>query len=404
MLNRSRDLLKTWVQELRVFAAFLIIFYVVVLGASSLALALFKAHAAGSYDAIFAYTVELAKSNSVNLLLFSFLVVATAILFITVFFVNAEHKRFQASFSGRDDRGFAWASFVLTVIVSIFVGAATIGLFDNLSLFTYILENPGGLFAFITGSLSVFALFLTLRAVLEIRNSITSFSDFVVRVEKLLDETDPSDHVEFCFHTPATGCLALPSYLWRKVYDKLNTMKSKYSLVCLRDAEMTDWFNVFLLEIGGDPKRLSEMKARILEGIEASSALKFRAKGHEPIRIGNTNESEIIPGLTGTTWSGIPGTYMVVNKDHAILATPFFLPRYRQKAPLGVFNQRVEMIGFESRDKNIVDAVKIEIDRIRKHALSTDSAPETDENYEKPNMTTIEERIDACINQILTRT
>lgn len=344
-------------------------------------------------------------------LLLVLVTVSSAYVFHHVFVQKREQRRLNAIFTKLEDQNYAVASLLLTVLVGALTWLLSYSLIGH-GLLDFIFNNPGGVFAFITGGLSVFALFLTLRAVLEIRNSIQSFSSFIERLSSLIDETDPDDYITLCLHTPASGCLALPDHIWRRAFEKLQKTEAKLSLVCLSDAEMLQWYKTFLLEIGGNEQRLGEMKRRIIAGFHASNAIKHKASGQEPITPAQDDDLpsdqegkfsvETIPSLMGTSWSMIPGVYMIANRKHAIVATPFFLPRRNQKEPLGLFNDRVEMIGFETSDKNVVDAVKHEIARIRLHIASAGEIIEDENTYNKLDAQTLESELDSYIETLAT--
>ena len=229
------------------------------------------------------------------------------------------------------------------------------------------IDNPGGLFAIVTGLVSITALLLTLFTLIDIRSSISSFPNFIDRVEKLIDETPEDDYLDVCLHTPATGCLALPTDIWNRVSAKLEKKKKNFALVCLSDEEMLIWFRKFFLDIAGNEKREKEMKRRILEGMAVSQRIKATATTQDitPFKASRPDGTVPVHRLMGIAWNKHPGVYFVANRHRAIVVIPFYMPSRYQKASLGTFNDRVDMIGFETTDGNIVTAVHEELARIR---------------------------------------
>ena len=242
-----------------------------------------------------------------------------------------------------------------------------------------ILINPGGLFAIITGVFSLVALYFAVSGILDIRNTITSFAEYIARFEALYDSTAPDDVIYICVHTPATGCLALPDHIWRALTRRLNSGDKNFALICLSQDEMFEWFKSFLLEFEGNEVRIREMKRRIREGINASETIKRQALSNENCDDVKWHDGKEAPKLMGVTWDTLPGTYFVANRRRAIIASPFFLPRRGQKESIGTFSERVEIIGLETQDMGVVSSVHKEIFRIRSYIEQRGGVRETDQ-------------------------
>ena len=227
------------------------------------------------------------------------------------------------------------------------------------------LSNPGALFVFVTGWLSVGGVYLTLQQVSDLRNSIVSFEDFVVRVTALIDETGPDDMVKMLVLTPAMGCLTLDRSRWHKLTNKIQGTETNIQLTALNFDTMDKWFHQYLSSTIEKDK--DGMRERIADGLDAAKTIiGDLARKAKP---------QITPTITNSVpvqgnWEDIPKTYLVCNSTKAIVCAPLFLPT-PDSNPLTETNlvNRVQMIGFESQDFHIIESARLEID-LRREAIT----------------------------------
>ena len=310
--------------------------------------------------------IKSAGDLSIPIALATFLASLVSILFYHVFGEQYELRNIENVSSHHIRKRTFWIASGLALATTVLAIFFTSEL-EQTNIALLVFNNPGGLFAIITGVFSVVALYLTLAAVLEIRHSITSFADYIYKFERLINETAPDDFVNICVHTPATGCLALPHHIWQRIHARLGERNVNYALVCLGQDEMRNWFEKFLLDVQGNPSRVQEMKERMETGLEYSQDIKNDAMRAPNMRDINANAEHKIPKLIETSWDRLPSVYFIANRNRAIVAAPFFLPKRNQISSIGTFNERVEIIGFETGDVGVVSSVHKEIARIREH-------------------------------------
>jgi hypothetical protein len=241
--------------------------------------------------------------------------------------------------------------FILSVSMARYTGASS-----------WDLNNPGALFVFVTGWLSVGGVYLTLQQVSDLRNSIVSFEDFIVRVTALIDDTQPDDLVKMLVLTPAMGCLVLEPTRWEKLTNKIQGTDKHIQLTALELGTMRKWFLQYLSPDADDP----DMRERIEDGLEAASTIiGDLVRKSRPETVATITNKVPILGK----WNDIPKTYLVANATQAIVCAPLFLPTPDSNPLVGIWRTlRVQMIGFESQDFHIVESVRQEID-LRRHAI-----------------------------------
>jgi hypothetical protein len=246
---------------------------------------------------------------------------------------------------------------ILLTIVAVSVSASETGVKWQALL----ANNPGGWFAIITGVLGLVGVYLTLATVLEVRNSIVSFADFIYRADQLIRETSERDCIQMMLHTPAPGCLALPVGIWRTLADTIKTCHKPISLTCLCQDEMYTWFQAYTKNLDGD--QLGKMIARIKIGLDESSKITQEVNATAE----QSSDITIDIGVVEAEWNDLPLCYYIANSRRAIVVAPFFLPRPGANIyESSVYGQPIQMIGFETADYHIVNTVNQEIRERRK--------------------------------------
>lgn len=293
-----------------------------------------------------------------------------AVILVTAFVSTAvyhrlilrnEHKNAIAPFKDSSVRGRLFTSLLILTfftLVLVYVGAA----FSESSFWGQIANNPGGWFALVTGIASLLGVYLTFMQVVEVHNTIVSFSDFIQRTQALIDSTENDDVVRIMLHTPATGCLALPRSVWRQLSVKISSGTKKIQITCLSRTEEKLWFERYLDGLDGDRK--SEMSRRIADGRDESRLIRDSlARSWNILADDGGTESAVIVG----EWKDLSSAYYVANKHKAIVVVPFFLPTlYGNFFSRSLHYRNVDMIGFETSNFHIVDTVLTEIATRRK--------------------------------------
>ena len=259
-------------------------------------------------------------------------------------------------------------SIIIALIVVYFTASET-----GTNFWGRLANNPGGLFR--NGHRNIFCSWglYTLATVLGVRNSIISFADFIYRTEQLINETGSSDYVRIMLHTPAPGCLVLPSSIWRRLANKIQVSEKFISLTCLSQCQMARWFDEYKKDIPDD--RIKIMEDRIRIGLDKSRLIKERLKQRA-----SQAPSDYDVSVLETSWDHLPLCYYIANSRRAIVVAPFFLPRPEANIYAGnVHSRTVQMIGFETTDFHIVETVHQEIDTrrnaLRAKTTSPDGAP-----------------------------
>jgi hypothetical protein len=156
-----------------------------------------------------------------------FITVAIGLICYRVFVEKKEDwKRAGGSllhlFSDRKSQKALIPCFIIAAAIaffSVWIASA----FTGISPWAHAANNPGGWFAIVMGVFSVVGVYVTLLSVIDQKNTIVSFADFIDRTEKLLIETEANDYVSLMLHTPATGCLVLDRHIWHRVSHMLKS-------------------------------------------------------------------------------------------------------------------------------------------------------------------------------------
>jgi hypothetical protein len=279
---------------------------------------------------------------------------------------------------------FPWISgllaLVLMTLLTLFLGMAV----RDSSLID-MFDNPGGIFALFTGFVTCIGVFLTFLQVAEYRSTIHTFKDYLLRVMALLDEAEgeegEDDDVKMCVLTPASGCLVERDKLWMKVATKVENAKL-LSLTCLNEGPMNDWFHAYANR-ENELKKKDHMLKLITDGLDkAEQVVKVRttkARGiHSQLadkdgKEGSYDSFDVVRG----EWEDLPPVYLIASNKRAIVSCNFFLPYPADTKWYGLEHERVKMIGFDTRDPNIIDSVRKEIDILRgRIRAKQDSTPD----------------------------
>lgn len=255
---------------------------------------------------------------------------------------------------------------VFFIVIGVILFGLILSIYNNISehsnfldgLVKTLTEDVGAPFTIIVGIASLFGLFLTFMIVGREKREINGFAEFIKRASVLInDQNLAKQKTRFMALTPATGCLILNEDLWRSFTDLLKNNSSYIELTCLDDTTMKAWFNNYI------PKGYNgqeDMKERVKLGLVEVKEI-FRSLNDQHCRDNNK-----FPKPLRGEWNDLPHAYYLATKDTAIVVTPFFLPSHKKNPFENTNFAQVDMIGFETSDVRIVEAVNREIDLRRK--------------------------------------
>ncbi|GEM_PF-6965599 len=218
--------------------------------------------------------------------------------------------------------------------------------------------DVGAPFTIVLGGASLFGLFLTFQLVGKEKREINGFADFIKRASVLIeDQNNANQKTRFMALTPATGCLVLNDDTWRGFADLLKSNSTYVELTCLNESTMEDWFKNY---IPLNELSKGEMEKRVDYGLAEVNNI-FNALNDQHKR-----DLKRFPKPLRGEWNDLPHAYYLATKDRAIVVTPFFLPSHVKNPFQNTNFAQVDMIGFETSDVRIVEAVNREIDLRRK--------------------------------------
>lgn len=220
---------------------------------------------------------------------------------------------------------------------------------------SYFQKDPGGFFAIIVNVFTFYGLWLTLQGVWEIRRTINSFSDLIDRLCHMIDHASPSDPVWILAYTPAIGYLSQPADEWDKFCNSVTRQqdggKCKVKIICLNENDLENWHNLFVNRrtLKGVITRIDTENATI-----NSENLILNLTAH-----GTRISDDGFPIVHRLPWQFMPGHYLFITKNRAIVANPLFLPLPRVAQPVDQSGlPTVQMIGFETQEKFIISLLR----------------------------------------------
>jgi hypothetical protein len=216
-------------------------------------------------------------------------------------------------------------------------------------------KNPGGIFALVTGVATVIALFYTWQGLSDIRRSISSFSDLIDRVCVMARDATFEDPLKMLAYTPAIGYLSQPITDWNRFRDALTetregkeqVSKPIVEIVCLREGDLDVWHKLFV-----GRKTLAGKVDLDLATKATAAATHFLAKLSKD---GDGNPITEAVRVHRLPWRFMPGFYVFITRQRAIIVTPLFLP-FPKGAPKDDQEKLppVQMIGLETQDRAII--------------------------------------------------
>ncbi len=310
-------------------------------------------------------TIERARSQFFpNLATLGLTILLTSIVSVLIhnyISLRQDHKQIINAFGGKHVRARLLPSLAIFIFLTlVIVGAASSLTWTDFT--ARLANNPGGWFAILTGIASLLGVYLTFMQVIEIKNSIVSFSDFIDRVQTLINETERNDIVRMMLHTPATGCLALPDDIWQSLSRTIIGAQCKFQITCLSQKTEKAWFEQY--KDPADADKSAQTESRIAVGRKWSKKIRdtVEPQGRASAAAAATEEGVADAGVVVGEWNDLPQCYFIANKSRAIVVVPFFLPTPSINIFVrSVHYRNVDMVGFETSNHHIVDTVRTEI-------------------------------------------
>jgi hypothetical protein len=191
---------------------------------------------------------------------------------------------------------------------------------------------------------------------MEMRSTITSFSDLIDRLCEMLDRASGSDPVQMVCYTPALGYLALPKRDFRKFHQSMVTPDGdtpRAEIICLGPKELSEWHHLFIGRRALRNQIVDEVMVK--EADECAKRMITSLCGDENPAFCKNNEIKVkyLP------FQFMPGFYFFFTRKQAIIVAPFFL-QYPKGAPKPINKdvRQVEMLGFQTSDRGIIDTLR----------------------------------------------
>lgn len=229
-------------------------------------------------------------------------------------------------------KGFVGA-FLVIGFIFILSGAILSSFIDSngsFNLVTRILENPGGIFAFVTGVFTLLGTYVALQSILEMKRTITSYPQLLNRITELIVSIkDPKEEVKILCYFPLPGNWQVKSDTIKDGFENaLKKKDTKIRIICLCNVDHLR----FLLTIA---KRKNEIKNNT---ISADKILDFQIRSEQLLQIFCKDTSlievperlkkdvDFLENPIQLSVKNIPPYYFFVSDHRAIIVTPVGLP------------------------------------------------------------------------------
>jgi hypothetical protein len=244
----------------------------------------------------------------------------------------------------------------------------------------YMLHEPGGYFALLTGILTVIGTYMAVHAILEVRQTITSFPQLLDRLTFMLDEEDKDPDLGVCFlaKTPLTGSWNVPKRFSKNLENALCKPTTKVTLACLEFGATKaheQFLNLFIdkaMPIGKSIKK-DDVEAYIKTCTVVEDVITGRIRDPKTAQYKDVNRIGEVIGLGDDQ---MPDYYFFFSSERAIIVVPVNMPTIR--FPFSKLHSfvHVETLGFETTDKRIIATLRHEFDRYAYHKSGGAAQPD----------------------------
>lgn len=239
---------------------------------------------------------------------------------------------------------------------------------------SFLVRDQGGMFALVTGALTLIGTYIALHSIVELRHTITSFSQMIRRITHLIEEAREADE-EVCFfaYTPLPGAfnMHVGSGLIKSLINRLLEKDTRINLVCLDKSAHERWLQGFPSHSwnGGDRSRVDEwqgIRDRFSKECEhiidyvGGRAYKRRKVANEEAH----QKSVPCKHVVRLPWRAMPGFYFAAHRNRAIVGIPVAMHRTGNPSPLGG-GVGVDTLGFETTDDRVVQMLLREFNRYK---------------------------------------
>lgn len=219
------------------------------------------------------------------------------------------------------------------------------------------LENPGGLFALLTGVATLVGTYFAVHSILEMKHSISSFPQLVDRVTNLINCAEKSPHgVLFFSYSIQPGAWNVDPDTKKDLYDAITNQKVKIEAIVLDEDSHNELLSKFVdktsIAIGPITNPIKSKFADECEDLICcieGAACKCDSK--KPEFTGKVHRKK---------YHQMPGFYFFVSSDRAIFAITVEMPRIDNPDPEIAEIVNVEALGFETSDRRIIQILRRE--------------------------------------------
>lgn len=235
-----------------------------------------------------------------------------------------------------------------------------------------VFDNPGGLFAFITGAATVVGTYLAVHSIQEMKHTITTYPQLLSRLIHLVKEANESkDDVLFLAYSPLTGAWNVPEKFILELKDALAFSKNRVRVICLNQVDHKNLLRKFN---GKETLEKGPVNESMIEAFDEECELFLKIfsedskhqlqntlwSGKEGPSKGDANDYRVTP--TRLPWEQMPGYYFFASSNRAIIVVPVGIPRLHEppNSAAKIFGGtrsrpiNVETLGFETTDRHVI--------------------------------------------------
>ncbi len=232
--------------------------------------------------------------------------------------------------------------------------------------------NPGGIFALVTGVATLVGTVVAIQAILEVRQTITSFPQLMSRLTAMIKEDSTADgEILFLAYTPLTGAWNADRKFAEKLKKALCDHTKYVKLACLEPGAGKDherFLNLFLKREArsryplSGPGTIDETVIHdyVRKCDEVFGVLEQKAPNEET---GYHKHKDFKGALIPLADKQMPGYYFFVSSKRAIIVVPVGMPTISHPNTSRDRVVHVETLGFETTDSRIISALRQEFDR-----------------------------------------
>jgi hypothetical protein len=289
----------------------------------------------------------------------------------------------MSSYFQQEVKGDFVALFTVIAILSLGLIALSVRAHGNITSSQFwhaVFENPGGAFAILTGMGTLVGSYLAVQAIIEMKHTITSYSQLTNRLAALIHEAgDSHEGVMFLSYCVIPGSWQVSAKMKNVLKVALNHERRRVEFVCLKYDDHLDLLK--RIAPRGTAEKPIISTADIADFQEECESLinRLNTKGNREKgqAEGEPDAKNFNAEATRLSWSSMPGYYFFVSERRAILVAPIGLPMPDESVELarsaGFGRASVETLGFETTDRQIIQLLRHEFRKYKPRPNSEDS-------------------------------